>query len=143
MNLRKQLIDFEGFGNIAYPDPLTNGAPWTIGVGHCGPEVHEGLIWTDDQINVALDGDIAEKIVQCRHSFPWFDSLNEPRQAVLVGMCFQLGLRGLLGFQKMLDRVRDARWHDAGNEMRTSLWAKQTPKRAARLASQMENGEWN
>jgi GH24 family phage-related lysozyme (muramidase) len=37
----------------AYPDPLTHGAPWTIGEGHTGPEVHEGLVWMDAQIDAA------------------------------------------------------------------------------------------
>jgi len=32
---------------------------WTIGVGHTGPEVVEGLTWTDDQIDAALEADLA------------------------------------------------------------------------------------
>lgn len=143
MNLREQLIGFEGWKTHAYPDPLTKGAPWTIGVGHCGTEVHEGLVWSDAEIGAALDADIAEKTAQVRKAFEWYDRLNEPRQAVLVGMCFQLGLGGLLKFPRMLDRMRDERWADAANEMRSSLWAKQTPKRVSRLAHQIETGSWN
>ena len=37
----------EGKKNQAYPDPATGGDPWTIGYGHTGPEVHEGLYWDD------------------------------------------------------------------------------------------------
>lgn len=33
----------------AYPDPATGSAPWTIGWGHTGPEVHPGLSWTQEQ----------------------------------------------------------------------------------------------
>jgi len=142
VDLREQLIGFEGWRHAAYPDPLTRGAPWAIGVGHCGNEVHEGLVWTDDQINAALDADIAEKTAQCRQHLPWFDTLEAPRRAVIVGMCFQMGIKGLLGFPRMLDRVRDQRWEDAANEIRTSLWAKQTQKRASRLAQQLATGEW-
>lgn len=142
MNLRDQLIDFEGFKTEAYPDPLTGGAPWTIGVGHTGPEVHQGLVWTPQQVNAALDADISEKTLQCIASFPWFGRLNEPRQAVLIGMCFQLGMKGLLGFKNTLAAVRDERWANAAEGMRQSLWGKQTPKRVNRLAHQMEVGEW-
>lgn len=155
MDLRRQLSDFEGFRNEAYPDPLTRGAPWTIGVGHTGPEVFEGLVWSDDKVNQVLDADIASKLAQCRREFPWFDSLNEPRQAVVVGMCFQIGMgrrgdpakgvapTGLLAFVNTLGAMRGQRWADAAEGMRRSTWAKQTPRRAARLARQMETGEWN
>lgn len=142
MDLRTQLIGFEGWVNQAYPDPLTKAEPWTIGVGHTGPEVHEGLVWTDEQIGVQLDLDIAEKTGQVRQAISWFGRLNAPRQAVLVGMCFQLGLKGLLGFNRTLGSVRDERWEDAANGMLTSKWAKQTPSRVRRLAAQMATGEW-
>lgn len=143
MNLREQLIGFEGYKHNAYPDPLTGAEPWTIGVGHTGPEVKKDSVWTDEQINQALDADIAQKISQCRQMFPWFDRLNEPRQAVIVGMCFQMGINRLLKFQNTLASVRDERYANAAEGMRQSQWARQTPKRAYRLAHQMETGEWS
>lgn len=142
MNIRTMLEREEGRRNVAYPDPLTGAGPFTIGVGHCGPEVHAGLVWTDEQIDHAFDSDIDSARSKCVTSFPWFCQLNEPRQAVILGMCFQLGLHGLLGFPKMLGAARDERYADAGGQMLASLWAKQTPARARRMAAQMTNGEW-
>jgi lysozyme len=152
MNLRSQLEELEGRKYVAYPDPLTHAEPWTIGVGHTGPEVHEGLVWDDTQVDLALDLDIAEALQDCREHFPWFEELNEPRQAVLTGMCFQMGIgheatsqhpaKGLLGFPRMLGSTRDQRFANAAEEMRQSDWAKQTPKRVRRLAHQLEMGEW-
>jgi lysozyme len=143
MDLRTQLKEFEGWEREAYPDPLTKGDPWTIGVGHTGPEVHKGLVWTDEQIAQALEEDIAEKDGQCRWHFPWYAGLNEPRQAVILGMCFQMGIGRLLQFKDTLAAVRDERFAHAAECMRRSLWARQTPKRVIRLARQMESGEWN
>lgn len=142
MNLELQLIDFEGREHKAYPDPLTGGAPWTIGVGHTGPEVHEGLVWTDEQIDQAFVADIDEATRNCSSHFPWFTRLNEPRRAVLVGMCFQMGITKLLKFVKALAAMRDERWPQAAGEMADSAWARQTPKRARRLQRQIETGEW-
>lgn len=142
MNLREQLIDFEGWRREAYPDPLTRASPWTIGVGHAGPEVHEGLVWSDEKIGETLTSDIAEKTAQCRENFTWFDALGEPRQAVLIGMCFQMGMSRLLGFHDTLASIRDERFAHAAECMRQSRWARQTPKRAVRLAHQLESGEW-
>lgn len=147
MNQRDQLIDFEGWKNEAYPDPLTLGEPFTIGVGHCGPEVHRGLMWADDLISKTLDADIAKADALCRRSFPWFAALSEPRQAVVRGMCFQMGIgnptRGLLSFAQTLSLIRDERYEDAAEHMRQSRWGKQTPNRVRRLAAQLATGEWN
>lgn len=143
MNLRDQLIGFEGWVNTAYPDPLTHAEPFTIGVGHTGPEVHQGLTWGDTLISDTLDADIATATQECKESFPWFDQLNEPRQAVLIGAVFQMGLSRLLKFVHMLADIRDQRWPNAAEELRSSVWATQTPKRTIRLAHQLETGEWS
>lgn len=139
MNLRSQLIAEEGRRNAAYLDTL--GIP-TIGVGHTGPEVHLGLTWTDAQIDHALDADIAAKTAQVVAALPWFPHLNEPRQAVILQMAFQLGTKGLLGFPNTLAAVHDARWEDAANGMLASKWFHQTPNRVNRLARQMALGQW-
>lgn len=46
--------EFEGCSLKAYPDPASRGDPWTIGWGHTGPEVHEGLVWTQEQADAQL-----------------------------------------------------------------------------------------
>lgn len=139
MNLRDQLIAEEGRRKAAYLDTL--GVP-TIGVGHTGPEVHLGLVWDDDQIDRALDKDIATKTAEVVYSLPWFGQLNEPRQAVLLQMAFQMGTHGLLGFPRMLAAVHDGKWDEAADEMLLSKWAQQTANRAHRLARQMRLGVW-
>ena len=49
------LIDREAAKHNAYQDTV---GVWTIGVGHTGPEVHEGLVWSDAQIKEAFAIDI-------------------------------------------------------------------------------------
>jgi lysozyme len=100
------------------------------------------LRWTDAQIDAALDADMAEAIEAAARTFPWFDTLNEPRQAVLVGMIFQMGLAGTLKFVNTLEDMSEGRWLDAANGIRSSKWAKQTKMRARLLAAQLESGSW-
>lgn len=50
----------EGFSACAYPDPATHGAPWTVGLGHTGPEVHRGLCVSHAQAETWLDEDYAK-----------------------------------------------------------------------------------
>lgn len=43
----------------AYPDPgSADGNPWTIGWGHTRPDVHEGLVWTQEQADAAFVADL-------------------------------------------------------------------------------------
>lgn len=154
MNLRQQLQGFETLVLRAYPDPLTKndpikkGDPWTIGWGHTGPEVKKGLIWTVDQAEAALTADIEKATNACMAHIPCYPSLNEARQAVLAGMCFQMGIgssdegTGLLGFRHMLQAIEQKRYALAGYYSLQSKWARQTPKRAAQLADQLDRGEW-
>ena len=45
---------------VAYPDPGSkDGKPWTIGYGHTGPEVAEGLSWTQEKADQVLIDDSA------------------------------------------------------------------------------------
>ena len=139
MNLRSQLIAEEGCRSTAYLDTLGIA---TIGIGHTGPEVHLGLTWTDAQIDAQLDADISTKRNQVVDALPWFEGLNEPRQAVIMQMAFQLGTKGLLGFPNTLAAVHDGRYTEAGDGMLASKWAQQTPNRVHRLAQQMATGQW-
>jgi lysozyme len=56
----------DGLWFCAYPDPATKndpikrGAPWTIGYGHTGPEVHKGLCIPEKQANALLIEDIGK-----------------------------------------------------------------------------------
>lgn len=54
----KLLVASEGCRLTAYPDPATGGHPWTVGYGHCGPEVGPGMKITQDQANELLAKDI-------------------------------------------------------------------------------------
>lgn len=139
MNLRSMLERDEGRRNVAYLDTRGNV---TIGVGHTGPEVHKGLVWTEAQIDAALDADIIKATSGCRGAFPWFDKLNDARQAVLAAMAFQMGAAGLLKFHDTLHAIESQRFAHAAECMRQSNWAHQTPKRAIRMAYQMESGAW-
>lgn len=67
---------------------------------------------------------------------------NSPRLAVLLSMAHQMGLAGLLGFIQTLKFIQMQAWSNVRQNMLKSLWAQQTPQRAARHAEQMYTGEW-
>lgn len=58
-NLVKLIDEFEGDRLVAYPDPITGGAPWTDGRGHTGVDVHEGTTITEEHSLELFDQDVA------------------------------------------------------------------------------------
>lgn len=139
MNLRDMLIQEEKLVQHAYKDNL---GYWTIGYGRLIDERKGGKL-SVAECGLLLDNDIAEKTRGTLDALPWFQRLNEPRQAVLIGMAFQMGVDGMLGFHNTLEAVRDERWQDASDGIKRSQWATQTPARAKRMANQMLTGEWD
>ncbi len=137
-NLKTQLKEFEGWVPHAYEDSM---GYVTIGCGRLIDKRKGGRL-SDAEIDYLLENDIAEKTQQVTEALPWVKTLNEARQAVVIGMAFQMGLKGLLNFKSTLEAMRDERYADAAERMRQSLWAKQTPNRANKMAYQMESGEW-
>ena len=138
MDLKTQLRREEGAESCAYQDSL---GFWTIGVGRL-IDSRKGGGLSNDEIDLLLDNDIKRNYEAVLKALPWVDKLSDARQAVLIEMAFQMGLKGLLQFQRMLGSVEDGQYVEAAAEMVKSRWAMQTPARAYRLASQMETGEW-
>lgn len=110
----------------------------TIGVGRNLDDV--GI--TREESRALLAGDIARIRAEVDRALPWAKNLDEARYAVLLNMCFNLGLAGLLGFKNTLAMVQAGDYAGAAEGMLASKWAKQVGARADRLAKQMETGNW-
>lgn len=65
---------------------------------------------------------------------------NVARRAILLSMAYQLGLNGCLGFHNMWRAIQAGDWERAAREALDSLWAAQTPERAARHAEVLRTG---
>lgn len=108
----------------------------TIGIGH---NLHKPITYA--AAKKIFEDDLADAINDCLHAFPWFSDLTEPRQAVLVNMCFNLGLPKLLHFTKFLAACERGDYDTAADEMLDSLWRKQVKSRALELAALMRGTE--
>jgi len=128
----------------AYPDPLTGGEPFTIGLGHVGPDVKQGTVWTEDQCLHAFYNDYNVACGAALHIIgaDTWGRLGEPRQAVLSDMAFNIGQSRLSLFAKMLAAIRRADWQAAHDELLDSAYARQTKTRAQTNAKTLLTGEW-
>jgi lysozyme len=85
---------FEGCRTAAYPDPGSGGDPWTIGWGSTGPDIHKGLVWTQQQCDDRLAADVQRFALQA-------DKLIGPASTTqsefdaLVSFAYNLGLGNL------------------------------------------------
>lgn len=70
-----------------------------------------------------------------------YNKLDEVRQSVLLNMCFNLGISGLLGFKNTLEFIKVGDWERAANNMLVSRWAKQVGRRAIELSELMRKGK--
>lgn len=78
---------FEGCKLKAYKCPA--GA-WTIGYGHTGPEVTEGLVWTQAEADAALQKDMTRALNDARKLI--HVGLNDRQMAAIVSFVFNLGI---------------------------------------------------
>jgi lysozyme len=123
-------------GSRAKPYRCTEGK-LTIGIGRNLDDV--GL--SQDEIRYLFQNDY-DRARDTATLLPCWTVCNSPRQAVLVNMVFQLGMRGLMKFKRMMAALDVKDFDRAADEMLDSKWNQQTPKRAQRLALQMRTGKW-
>jgi len=87
-----------------------------------------------DEAEILLHNDIKNVTFQLHKSFPEWTKYPSDIRIVLICMGFQLGVGGLMNFRKMISALQKNDFQTAANEMLDSQWAKQTPKRAKKLA---------
>ncbi len=133
--VQKQLIQHEGLKLKPYRCPA---GKLTIGVGR---NLDDNGI-TELEAMTMLSRDISHYEHVLYVSMPWVLSLSDPRRAVLLNMCFNLGFNGLCKFKNMLSACESGDYGLAASEMLNSRWARQVGQRADELALQMETGEW-
>lgn len=129
-----QLTAHEGRRLIAYRD--TEGII-TIGVGRNLED--KGI--SESECSLLLQHDIEDCVGDLHRNVRGFRRLSHTRKMVLVDMCFNLGIYGLLKFKRMFAAMRAQDYDAAGREMLDSRWAEQVGQRAITLAEMMRTNE--
>jgi lysozyme len=139
-DLALQLIEeSEGCRLTAYKD--TRGL-WTIGVGHLLTQDRDwtGYAITQQEADAFLSADSTQARALAVE-FPYFQSMNEVRQAVCISMCFQMGSKPL-SWPHFIQALHLQDYTSAAAAGLDSLWAVQTPVRAQREMKMLESGAW-
>lgn len=102
---------FEGCRLTAYPD-MGKGI-WTIGFGHTGPEVHQGLSWTQGQADSALVSDLQDASENVSRLIT--ASLSDRQKAALTCLAFNVPVSDLATSQ-LRKEINAAQWLNAAHE---------------------------
>jgi len=97
---------------------------------------------TENAAKMLLRNDIARCFEALKRIVEGFEELDEERQYALLDMCFQMGVRGVRRFKRLLKAVEQRNFELAAFECLTSKYAQQTPKRAKRIAQLLKTGVW-
>lgn len=131
--LLKTLERHEGYRQFPYKDSL---GIWTVGIGR--NLQHNGIDLAEARVMALNDIYRIEGAIKVRWLF--YNKLSEARQMVILNMCFQMGVNGVMQFVKMMIACEAGDFKKAAHEMQNSQWYLQTPVRAAELAIAMLNG---
>jgi lysozyme len=134
MTIREQLIAHEGLRLKPY---RCTAGKLTIGVGR---NLEDRGLRSDEALYL-LDNDIEDVTTELEMKLPWVRRLDDVRRRVLIDMGFNMGVAGLLKFERTLLSIRQGDYALAAKQMLQSKWAEQVGLRATRLAHMMETGE--
>ena len=124
----------EGFVSHAYPD---SEGFLTIGIGTLIDKRKGGGI-TESEAFMLMRNRIEMIYPALDAKLPWWRSMSDVRQSILVSMAYQLGISGLLKFKNTLWSMRTGNYKAAARGILASKMAKQTPERTQRAAKAME-----
>jgi lysozyme len=115
----------------AYQDHL---GFWTIGVGILIDKRKGGGI-TKEESDYLLTNRLSTKMAEMDKGMPWWRQHPESVQRALLNMAYQMGVAGLLEFKTTLGLIQAKKYNEAADNALRSLWARQTPDRAKRVAA--------
>lgn len=119
----------------------------TIGWGHNYQDnktvgLNDNSMITNEEAEKLLISDLKKFVDGLNKNLPWWTTLTPPRQAVLLNMAFNMGIKGLLTFKNTLRLIEAGDYFKAAENMLLSKWKTDVGNRAVRLAKQMATGEW-
>ncbi len=137
------LIHFEE-GYEAKPYYCSEGYP-TVAIGwRIGPKgasLDNYDMYVTKPVAKVLLTDRVNHIIDRLSKFDWFSSQNESRKAILISMAYQLGIRKLFKFEKMIEALGKHDFEGAEREAIDSIWYKQTTNRAVRHSGVLRSGD--
>ena len=128
--------EHEGYSSCVYQDSL---GYFTIGYGKMVDKRKNGGL-TESQASYILNDELQSARASLQ-SFQWFNAMDEVRQDVIVELCFNIGLQGVLKFHNMIAAITAKDYATASNCLLDSLWCRQVgTTRSDNMALRLKDG---
>lgn len=95
-----------------------------------------------EQALFLLKNDVKRCEKELINNISFYKQLDDERQYALLDMCFNMGIKKLLKFKRMLNAMLIGDYRGAAKECLMSKYAKDVGKRAVRIARLIETGVW-
>ena len=131
-DLKKRIKINEGFSLNPYKDQL---GFLTIGYGHLVTINEKNLLkkkLNKKKLEIIFEKDFKKALRDYNIFLKKFSS-NKKEAELLIEMVYQIGIKGVLNFKKLLRNMSNGNMHLVCFEMMESLWYKQTPERVKNL----------
>lgn len=136
--LTEAIIRHEGCSRYVYKD--SEGFD-TIGIGRCVDSSRGRGLSLEEQ-NYLLKNDIAMCRLQLA-GLPAYELSDQVRKDVLVELCFNMGIKRLMLFHKMIQAMVAKDYELAAKELLDSNWAIQVqPSRVADISYRLTQGKY-
>ena len=134
--LKKELLRDEGGIKLQAYKPVATEKHFTIGVGHYGADVTQGMKITKAQALEFFEKDIDTALQDVKALI----GMDHPPQVLegFANMAFQLGRTKLRKFTETIKLIKAKKYDAASIEMLDSNWAKQTKERAKRVSNKFK-----
>ena len=116
--------NFEGFVDVAYPDPASGAEPWTIGYGFTtlnGRAVQPGQTISRQEANAELQRQAKECTNDLAGTIPYWASMNANQRCALLDFAWNLGTYFYGDEANFTSITRDLKNHDWGQVPQTLL----------------------
>lgn len=144
-NLIKNIKCNEGFKSAIYTDILSFP---TVGYGFLLKSLTPDELALNGGKAEPMSKEAADKILflkleklekEVLETFPWLIKKPVCVQEMVVEMCYQMGVEKVKKFHTTLHHLKNSEWFYAKKSALNSLWARQTPSRAKKVLSVLDD----
>jgi len=141
--IQQLLRQHEGYRRYIYLDTTGNPVTGTNGklTAGIGRNMQDNGLSLDEAMYL-LKNDISACDQTLRSRLKFYDELDEVRQAMLIDLCFNMGIVELLKFE-MLNSLASKHYAEAVIQLKNTLWYSQVGKeRSDDIIKMLATGKW-
>ena len=138
--IHSRITKFEGFRSYRYKCKVSG--VYLQGYGKRIYNKNFPSSISENTARVLLYLDIMNIITKLNHHFDWYNNLSIVRKMAMIDLVYNMGIYKLKKFKKFLYHMEHRQYTKASNELKNSLYYRQTGIRAKEIISAIRHDRW-